>query len=148
MSNWIYLAFGAAISWGFYGAMLHRGQVALGNPMKALLCVGIAYFLLGVLWPVGALSSQGNLRGFAAAGATMATVAGGLGALGAICIIYAFRSGGSPAIVMPIVFGCAPLINVLVTMVIHPPANAPHPALYLGYVLASVGVGMVLYFRP
>ena len=31
--NWIYLAFGAALSWGFYGAMLHRGQVSLGNPM-------------------------------------------------------------------------------------------------------------------
>ena len=146
--NWIYLAFGAALSWGFYGAMLHRGQVALGNPMKALLCVGVAYFLLGVLWPVAALSAQGNLRGFAPVGATTATLAGALGALGAVCIIYAFRSGGSPAIVMPIVFGCAPLINVLVTMAIHPPAHAPHPLLYVGYVLASIGVGMVLYFRP
>jgi hypothetical protein len=146
--NWIYLAFGAALSWGFYGAMLHRGQVSLGNPMKALLCVGVAYFLLGVLWPVGSLATQGNLRGFNAVGTTTATVAGGLGALGAVCIIYAFRSGGSPAIVMPIVFGVAPLINVLVTMAIHPPAHAPNPLLYVGYVLASLGVGMVLYFRP
>ena len=146
--NWVYLAFGAALSWGFYGAMLHRGQVSLGNPMKALLCVGIAYFLLGVLWPVGSLATQGNLRGFNALGTTTATAAGLLGALGAVCIIYAFRSGGSPAIVMPIVFGVAPLINVLVTMAIHPPAHAPNPLLYVGYVLASVGVGMVLYFRP
>ena len=146
--NWIYLAFGAALSWGFYGAMLHRGQVSLGNPMKALLCVGVAYFLLGVLWPVGSLATQGNLRGFNAVGATTATVAGALGALGAVCIIYAFRSGGSPAIVMPIVFGVAPLINVLVTMAIHPPAHAPNPLLYVGYILASLGVGMVLYFRP
>jgi hypothetical protein len=103
---------------------------------------------MGVLWPVAALSAQGNLRGFAPVGATTATLAGALGALGAVCIIYAFRSGGSPAIVMPIVFGCAPLINVLVTMAIHPPAHAPNPLLYVGYVLASVGVGMVLYFRP
>lgn len=146
--NWIYLAFGAALSWGFYGAMLHRGQVSLGNPMKALLCVGVAYFLLGVLWPVGALTAQGNLRGFNVLGTSTATAAGALGALGAVCIIYAFRSGGSPAIVMPIVFGGAPLINVLVTMAIHPPAHPPHPLLYVGYVLASVGVGMVLYFRP
>jgi hypothetical protein len=146
--NWIYLAFGAALSWGFYGAMLHRGQVSLGNPMKALLCVGVAYFLIGVLWPVGSLASQGNLRAFNTVGASTATMAGALGALGAVCIIYAFRSGGSPAIVMPIVFGCAPLINVLVTMAIHPPAHAPNPLLYLGYVLASIGVGMVLYFRP
>ena len=146
--NWIYLAFGAALSWGFYGAMLHRGQVSLGNPMKALLCVGVAYFLLGVLWPVGSLATQGNLRGFNALGTTTATVAGALGALGAVCIIYAFRSGGSPAIVMPIVFGVAPLINVVVTMAIHPPAHAPNPLLYVGYILASLGVGMVLYFRP
>jgi hypothetical protein len=146
--TWIYLAFGAALSWGFYGAMLHRGQVSLGNPMKALLCVGVAYFLLGVLWPVGSLASQGNLRGFNAFGATTATAAGALGALGAVCIIYAFRSGGSPAIVMPIVFGGAPLINVLVTMIIHPPATTPNPLLYVGYLLASLGVGMVLYFRP
>jgi hypothetical protein len=146
--TWVYLAFGAALSWGFYGAMLHRGQVSLGNPMKALLCVGVAYFLLGVLWPVGSLATQGNLRGFNALGTTTATAAGLLGALGAVCIIYAFRSGGSPAIVMPIVFGVAPLINVLVTMAIHPPAHAPHPLLYVGYVLASAGVGMVLYFRP
>jgi hypothetical protein len=146
--NWVYLAFGAALSWGFYGAMLHRGQVSLGNPMKALLCVGVAYFLLGVLWPVGSLASQGQLRAFNPLGATTATIAGALGALGAVCIIYAFRSGGSPNIVMPIVFGGAPLINVLVTMIIHPPAHAPNPMLYVGYLLASVGVGMVLYFRP
>ena len=146
--TWIYLAFGAALSWGFYGAMLHRGQVSLGNPMKALLCVGVAYFLLGVLWPVASLASSGNLRAFAPVGATTATAAGALGALGAVFIIYAFRSGGTPAIVMPIVFGLAPLINVLVTMAIHPPDRAPNPLLYLGYILASVGVGMVLYVRP
>jgi hypothetical protein len=146
--NWIFLAFGAALSWGFYGAMLHRGQLSLGSPMKALLCVGVAYFLLGVLWPVGALATQGNLRGFNGFGATTATAAGALGALGAVCIIYAFRAGGSPTIVMPIVFGGAPLINVLVTMAIHPPDRAPNPLLYLGFLLASAGVGMVLYYRP
>jgi hypothetical protein len=128
--------------------MLHRGQVSLGNPMKALLCVGVAYFLLGVLWPVGSLATQGNLRGFNSLGATTATAAGALGALGAVCIIYAFRAGGSPTIVMPIVFGGAPLINVLVTMAIHPPEHAPNPLLYIGFLLASAGVGMVLYFRP
>ena len=30
--SWIVLAFGAALSWGMYGASLHRGQLALGNP--------------------------------------------------------------------------------------------------------------------
>jgi hypothetical protein len=37
---------GAVLSWGAYGAMLHMGQTQLGNPLKALLCVGVAYFLM------------------------------------------------------------------------------------------------------
>ena len=49
---------------------------------------------------------------------------------------------------MPLVFGGAPIVNVLLSMVIHPPKVAPSPLLYVGFVLASVGAGMVLYFRP
>jgi hypothetical protein len=146
--RWTWFVAGAVLSWGMYGALLHRGQVALGSPMKALLCVGLAYFLIGVLWPAGALSAQGDLRSFDVGGATTATLAGVLGALGAVCIIYAFRTGGQPAYVMPLVFGGAPLVNVLVTMAIHPPGQAPNPLLYIGFLMASVGAGMVLYFRP
>jgi hypothetical protein len=145
---WVLYVVGAVLSWGLYGASLHRGQVALGNPLKALLCVGIAYMLMAVLVPVGALSSQGELRNFNAMGATTATVAGALGALGAVCIIFAFRSGASPLYVMPLVFGGAPLVNVLATMVIHPPKESPSPMLFVGFLFAAVGAGMVLYFRP
>ncbi|MGE0703724.1 MAG: hypothetical protein AB7F99_07575 [Vicinamibacterales bacterium] len=145
---WVIFVAGAVLSWGVYGAMLHQGQVALGNPLKALLCVGVAYFLVGVLVPVGALSAQGSLSGFDPAGLRFATVAGILGAAGAVCIIYSFRSGGIPLYVMPLVFGGAPIVNVLYTMAIHPPKAAPNPLLYVGFVLASIGAGMVLYFRP
>ena len=146
--NWLVFVVGAVLSWGVYGSLLHRGQVALGSPTKALLCVGIAYFLIGVLAPVAMLASQGQLSGFNATRTTTATVAGALGALGALCIILAFRAGGSPLIVMPLVFGGAPLVNVLVTMLQHPPRNAPSPMLYLGFLLAATGGFMVLYFRP
>ena len=61
--SWIALAFSAALSWGLYGASLHRGQVALGNPMKAMLCVGVAYFLIAVL--VLFWMGSGPIRGFA-----------------------------------------------------------------------------------
>ena len=37
---WIVFAFGAALAWGLYGPALHQGQVQLGSPMRALLCVG------------------------------------------------------------------------------------------------------------
>ena len=65
---WIIFALGAALAWGLYGPVLHQGQVQLGNPLKALLCVGVAYFLVGVLFPVVMLSSQGSLSGFNSTG--------------------------------------------------------------------------------
>ena len=119
--HWLAFVAGAVLSWGVYGAMLHQGQVKLGNPMRALLCVGIAYFLMAVLVPLVVLASQGQgLRGFNTSGATAATVAGALGALGAVCIIFSFRTGGTPTYVMPLVFGGAPLVNVLYTNVHSP----------------------------
>jgi drug/metabolite transporter (DMT)-like permease len=146
---WIIFALGAALSWGLYGPALHRGQVELGgNPMRALLCVGLAYFLIGVLVPVITLSSQGQLSGFTMKGSVGATIAGALGAVGAVCIIFAFRSGGVPTYVMPLVFAGAPLVNVLYSMWLHPPKTAPNPLLYLGFVLAAAGGGLVLYFKP
>jgi uncharacterized membrane protein len=145
---WILFALGAALSWGLYGPTLHTGQVELRNPLRALLCVGIAYFLIGVLVPVAWLGAQGELKGFNSGGVTWATVGGTLGAIGAICIILAFRSGGLPTYVMPLVFGGAPLVNVLFSMWLHPPKTSPNPLLYLGFVLVALGAGLVLYFKP
>jgi hypothetical protein len=145
---WIVFVAGAVLSWGAYGALLHQGQTQLGNPLKALLCVGAAYFLIGVMVPVAALGAQGGLSGFNSTGLITATVAGALGAIGAACIIWAFRSGGLPIYVMPLVFGGAPIVNVLVTMAIHPPKSVIHPMLYVGFALASIGAAIVLYFRP
>src|SRR6202023_1363367 len=105
---------GAPLAWGFYGGMLHRGEVSVDNPMKALLCVGMAYFLIGVLAPAGMLMSQGTMSGFNGQGTTWATLGGALGAIGALFIIFAFKAGGLPAHVIPLVFGGAPLVNVLV----------------------------------
>ena len=147
--TWLVYVAGAVLSWGVYGAMLHQGQVKLGNPMRALLCVGVAYFLIGVLVPLTALFSQGQgLRGFSGSGTAFATVAGTLGALGAVCIIYSFRTGGTPTYVMPMVFGGAPLVNVLYTMAVHPPKTEPNPLLYVGFLITALGAGMVLYFKP
>jgi hypothetical protein len=139
---------GAVLSWGAYGVLLFLGQTQLGNPLKALLCVGAAYFLIGVIVPVIGLSSQGGLNGFNTNGLITATVAGALGAAGAACIIWAFKAGGLPVYVMPLVFGGAPIVNVLLAMVIHPPKSAINPMLYVGFLLASIGAAMVLYFRP
>ena len=146
--GWLLFVAGAVLSWGAYGALLYLGQTQLGNPMKALLCVGVAYFLIGVIVPVASLSAQGSLSNFNSTGLITATIAGALGAAGAACIIYAFRFGALPIYVMPLVFGGAPIVNVLVAMAIHPPKAAINPLLYLGFALASVGAGLVLYYRP
>jgi hypothetical protein len=146
--TWAIFVAGAVLAWGAYGALLFEGQMQLGNPLKALLCVGVAYFLIGVMIPVAALSSQGAMSGFNSGGLLTATLAGALGAAGAACIIWAFKSGGLPIYVMPLVFGGAPIINVFFAMAIHPPKAGVNPMLYLGILLASIGASMVLYFRP
>ena len=145
---WTLFVVGAVISWGMYGPILHKGQVQLGNPLRALLCVGIAYFLIGVLVPVITLSAQGGLNNFNTGGTLSAGLGGALGALGAVCIIWAFRTGGLPTYVMPLVFGGAPLVNVLFSMWLHPPKMAPNPLLYAGFLFVAVGASMVLYFKP
>ncbi|HET9320033.1 MAG TPA: hypothetical protein VFO27_09660, partial [Bryobacteraceae bacterium] len=98
---------------------------------------------------VASLSTiAGGMGGFNMAGSLWAGVGGAMGALGAVCIIWAFKSGGLPAYVMPIVFGGAPLVNVLVSTLTHPPKTAPNPLLYVGFLLTAAGAGMVLYYKP
>jgi hypothetical protein len=146
--RWTLFVLGAVLSWGIYGPMLHRGQTLLANPLRALLCVGIAYVLVAVLVPGAVLSASGELTGFNRPGVTAATIGGILGALGAVCIIWAFRAGGQPSYVMSLVFAGAPLVNGIVSSLMHPPKNAPTPMLYVGFVLAAVGAGLVLRYRP
>ena len=145
---WVIFVAGAVLSWGAYGALLHQGQTLLGNPLKALLCVGVAYFLIGVIVPVVGLGAQGNLSGFNTGGLVSATIAGALGAIGAACIIWSFQVGGLPVYVMPLVFGGAPIVNVLGTMAIHPPKQPLSPLLFLGFLFASLGAALGLYYRP
>jgi hypothetical protein len=146
--TWLVFVLGAVVSWGLYGPALHRGQVALGNPLRALLCVGFAYFLIGVIVPAAWLAAQDEFGGFTAGGTAAATLAGALGAAGAVCIIGAFKAGGMPSYVMPLVFGGAPVVNVLISLWLHPPRTAPNPMLYLGFLMASLGAYLVLHYKP
>ena len=94
------------------------------------------------------MESPARLSGFNSAGSIWSGIGGALGALGAVCIIWAFKSGGLPNYVMPLVFGGAPVINVLLSMAVHPPKTPPNPMLYLGFLLAVAGAGIVLYYKP
>ena len=146
---WLAFVGATVFCWGLYGPVLHTGQVALGaSPMRALLCVGLAYFLIGVMLPGGVLVFQGEEGAFNTKGISLAGLAGILGALGALGIIYAFQSGGKPFYVMPLVFGGAPLVNIIVSMILHPPKTAPSPWLFVGFALAAMGAFLVLRFKP
>jgi hypothetical protein len=105
-------------------------------------------FLIGVLVPVANLSSQGGLQGFTMKGSTSALIRRRARSLPALFASYSpFKNGGLPTYVMPLVFAGAPLVNVLFSMWQHPPKTSPNPLLYLGFVLAAAGAGMVLVFQ-
>jgi hypothetical protein len=153
MQQWIYFVLGAALSWGAYGPALHYGRAEFPDKptssLRALLCVGVAYFLVAVLVPLLMLSAQGKLTGFNVRGTAFSTAAGVLGAVGAVCIIWAFRTGGKPDTVMPLVFAGAPMVNALITTVMHPgEVSKINPLLYLGFLFAAVGAWMVLHYAP
>ncbi len=50
-------------------------------------------------------------------GVVWSLLAGAAGAIGALGIIYAFNFGGKPVLVMPLVFGGAPVINTLTSTI-------------------------------
>ena len=147
--TWLLFVGVTVFCWGAYGPTLHIGQVALGtSPMRALLCVGVAYFFIGVLIRGGVLTFQGEQGEFSAKGVSWAGFAGILGAVGALGIIYAFHNGGTPLYVMPLVFAGAPIVNVVVSMIQHPPKTAPSPLLFVGLALAALGAFLILRFKP
>lgn len=140
----------ALCSWGAYGPVLHRGQAAMGGSrLRPLLCIGVAYFLIAVLVPLSILVPLGKAGGWHLASTGWSVAAGCLGAIGALGTILAFTLGGKPFTVMPVVFGCAPVINTLTTLAFaHTPASAVSPWFLAGMLVVAVGAATVLVFGP
>jgi len=149
MKLWMLFALGAVAAWGCYVPVLHEGQAALkGGALRAFLCVGVAYFLTAVLGPLGLLATGVEPWEFNARGVTFSALGGVLGATGALCIIMALKSGGTPLVVPPLVFGGAPIMATLVAITWHRPVHAPQPWFYLGLVMAAAGAFLVLRYKP
>jgi hypothetical protein len=136
--------------WGAYGPVLHRGQAAMGGSrLRPLLCIGIAYFLIAVLVPLALLRPMGDTGNWGLGGTMWSLAAGTLGAVGALGTILAFNCGGKPYTVMPVVFGCAPVINTLTTLALaHTPTSAISPFFLAGMLVVAVGAATVLLFGP
>ncbi len=140
------------VCWGIYGPILHEGQIELGadgqlSRIRALRCVGISYFLIAVLFPL--LLIRGEAEGkWSVAGMLWSSAAGALGALGALGLLCAFKFGGTPIFVMPLVFGCAPVINTIVTMMMGLAFRYASLMFYLGVLVVAIGSAGVMFFKP
>jgi hypothetical protein len=152
MKTWMWFVLIAVVSWGAYVPMVHKGAQAFGGgkgSFRAFLFVGLAYFLMaGAILLYISISKVEPLV-MTSKGMTTSTIAGILGAAGALGVIFATsRYGGSPLIVAPLVFAGAPIVNTFVSMIMHRPEGAPKPMFYVGLLLAAAGAAIVLRFRP
>ena len=163
----------AGLSWGTYVPIIAFGGLEFGGKpngrLAAILCVGLAYFVLGVVFPL-ILFASGQLewpeiKGNAVAFSSLAGVAG---AVGAMCVVFATstsiaaaKEAGLPPTsyklyIAPIIFGLASVINTLISCIWHPSqkdgwANfhleMPNPLLLVGIVFVGLGAAMVLYSK-
>jgi len=139
------------LCWGAYGPVLHKGQHGMGmDRLKPLICVGLAYFLIAILVPTMILAAQGKLQGSWTFSGIIWSLGGGVaGAVGALGIILALSKGGSPLYVMPLVFGCAPIVNVLTSNFLQGNSIRSLSPLFLaGVIIVAVGASIVMMAAP
>lgn len=158
---WLIFAIGTVLTWGLYGIFLHMGQIGMNDPVngryKAFLFVGVAYFLTAVLAPLAILVARGSDWDFPGKGMWLSLIAGILGAVGAFFVLmslgalFAQGNKSAPAIVMSIIFAGAPIVNAIVSMVMHPPAGGLAGIRWpfvLGICMAAFGGYLVVKFKP
>jgi hypothetical protein len=162
----------AGLAWGTYVPIIFYGGSEFGGRpnarLMAILCVGGAYFVIGVLLPLALfMSGQYDWPTLKTSGLVFSSLAGVAGAVGAICVIFATQSAMAAAgeaqlpretykvFIAPLIFGLAPIINTVVSTVWHPKADEPfhfgfkwpHPLLWVGILLVAVGAALVLYSK-
>jgi hypothetical protein len=150
MPRWLFFVILTVVSWGAYVPTLHHGQAALGknSALRAFLFVGLAYFVAALAVLALVKFAGQEPWAFSGRGSRLSFVAGLLGAVGALGIVFALKHGGSPLVVPPLVFAGAPIIATLVNMAWDRTAGRPHPLFAVGIVLAAIGAGLVLRFKP
>jgi hypothetical protein len=171
--EWLYYVALAGLAWGTYVPIIFYGGSELGGRtnarLMAVLCVGAAYFVIGVILPLVAFGTgwqpwpEINTTGLVFSG-----LAGVAGAVGAICVIFATKAavdagnllepkdpGAYKVYIAPLIFGLAPVINVVVSIFWHPQKGDPwhfglkpvSPLLWVGIVLVGAGAALVLYSK-
>ena len=150
--NWITVGLSIAMAilcWGSYGPFLHLGQSKMGGSrLRPFCCVGIAYFVIAVMIPIVALESMHSGSGYTAQGMMWSVLAGTAGAMGALGIILAFTFGGKPIFVMPLVFGFAPVINTITSIIEKGKFESLNGMFALSLLLGISGAVTVLLNAP
>lgn len=137
-----------AMSWGFYGPVLHWGQHGMsGSRLLPFICVGISYFFIAILIPIYILVVHSEKGTWTRKGIIWSLAAGALGAFGALGVVLALSSGGRPIYVMPLIFGGAPVVNTVVTM-ISTKTYRVQPLFLAGLAGVILGAGLVLTNKP
>jgi hypothetical protein len=177
--EWLLYVALAGLAWGTYVPIIFFGGNELSakagpsGRFMAILCVGGAYFVIGVLLPLlmfatGWLGVKWSDVNLSASGLTFASLAGVAGAVGAICVIFATTAAMTAArhtpglrpdtykvFIAPLIFGLAPVINTIVASLWHPQRGQPfHFALelpgwklWVGIILVGVGAALVLFSK-
>jgi hypothetical protein len=172
-SEWVAYTLAAGLAWGTYVPLIFYGGSELGGKsgsrILAILCVGVAYFVIAVLYPLYLfMSGREQWPDLKTTGLVFAGLAGVAGAVGALCVVFASKSavdaaklaGVHPATyrlyIAPLIFGLAPVINTLISLVWHPQPGQPFHfgveavpgwRLWLGIVLVGAGAALVLYAK-
>lgn len=116
--------------------------------LRPFVCVGLAYFLIGVIVPVIWLHYFGEKGEWTITGLIWSLAGGALGAVGALGIILAFKFGGRPIYVMPLVFGGAPVINAFLTIYLAGRIKEIGPWFLAGLIMVVLGAVTVLLSGP
>jgi hypothetical protein len=138
----------AVVCWGVYGPVLAEGRADMQSSLRPFICVGLAYFLIGVLVPVVLLRLYGEAGHWSTKGVVWSLAAGAVGAIGALGVILALTFRGNPVYVMPLVFGGAPVVNTFLTMYWSKSFKQIGPTFIAGLILVIVGAVTVLVFSP
>jgi hypothetical protein len=146
-----------ALFWGTYGPLLSRGHHLMGTEgrLRPFICVGIAYLLVAIVFPIvvmyttGIDKGSGISSGWTFGGIEWSILAGAVGALGAFTLIMALGAGGpsSPVYVMPLVFGCAPVVSAFTSMYLSGNYKIS-PFFAAGLILVAVGAVTILITAP
>lgn len=152
------LLFGAigltVLCWGMYGPVLQWGQLGMSTiphvpaKFRPFVCVGLAYFLIGVIVPSLWLHFWGEKGDWTIRGIVWSIAGGAMGAIGALGIILAFTFGGRPIYVMPLVFGGAPVVNAFLTIYLANRFKEIGPWFLAGLIIVILGAVLVMVSSP